>query len=279
MVSTNFKPRLLRETAEIALTELKRFIEPELMEQFSLRRVSAPLFLPTSSALLDSRYPGVRISLPGMNEEAEIVGSLDVWLRGQLARYDIAPEFGVFTIMNALRSDLALTDTSSPHIAAWAWQQALDAKSADAGVLVKSAHKLYAILVGAEKMVLGKFPHLTATLSKTLDVADGDELARRMPDCGYEQRIYDCLCPDFAERPDRQVSDEQHCAALFVTRGTPGSELQGEMWVWNRILGRPLRIVDLAVWNADDIACPSVGGNIYRDYLTLQLLHQNRLLV
>ena len=47
-----FKPRLLRETAEIALTEIKRFIEPRLSEDFSLRRVSAPMFLPVGSELL-----------------------------------------------------------------------------------------------------------------------------------------------------------------------------------------------------------------------------------
>ena len=40
------KSRLLRETAEIALTEIKRFIEPHLTEDYNLRRVSAPLFLP-----------------------------------------------------------------------------------------------------------------------------------------------------------------------------------------------------------------------------------------
>ena len=102
----NFKPRLLRETAEIALSEIKRFIEPKLIDEFSLRRVSAPLFLPVGSPLLDSRNPGVRITLPSMSGEVEIVGSLDVWLRGQLSRYDIAPGFGVYTVMNAIRPSM-----------------------------------------------------------------------------------------------------------------------------------------------------------------------------
>ena len=91
-----FKPRLLRETAEIALTEIKRHIEPKRTEQFSVRRVSAPLYLPVASGLND---PGeaVRFTMPSTGEEVEIVRGLNRWLRSQLIRYDIAPGFGVFT--------------------------------------------------------------------------------------------------------------------------------------------------------------------------------------
>ena len=63
MTKGSNRPRLLRETAEIALTLIKRYIEGELMERFSMRRVSAPLFLEADSPLHD---PGdkVAISLP-----------------------------------------------------------------------------------------------------------------------------------------------------------------------------------------------------------------------
>ena len=144
--------------------------------------------------------------------------------------------------------------------------------------LAPVAQRLYAILVAAEKMILEKFPHLTATLQKNLEIVSEDELARKLPEYGFERRIYEYLHPDFAERPDRRSPDGKHCAALFVTRGAGSLKAEGELWVWNRILNRPLRIVDIGVWSADAVAGPSVGGNIYRDYLALQLLHQNRLL-
>ena len=59
------KAKLLRETAEIAFTEIKRFLEPRLMETLSLRRIMAPLFLSVGCPLLDVRWPGVRIYLSG----------------------------------------------------------------------------------------------------------------------------------------------------------------------------------------------------------------------
>lgn len=278
MASINFKPRLLRETAEIALTEIKRYIEPRLEDEFSLRRVSAPLFLEVGSPLLDPRYPGVRITIPGMQHDVEIVGSLDVWLRGQLARYDSAPGFGVFTIMNAIRPGPPCNATSSPHIAAWAWQQAADSDSGPVARITPVATRLYAILVDTEKMILEKFPHLTATLQKNLEIIDEDELARKLPDYTYERRIYEYLHPGYAEHPDRRSPDGKHCAAIFVTRGAGSLKADGELWVWNRILNRPLQIADIGVWGADAVAGPSVGGNIFRDNLAMQLLHQNRLL-
>lgn len=270
----SFKPRLLRETAEIALTEIKRFIEPRLAEEFSLRRVSAPLFLPVDSRLLDPRHLGVRVSLAATGMEVEIVGSLDVWLRSQLSRYDIAPGFGVFTIMNAIRPELPVNSTSSPHIAAWAWQQAVEPHEADCSALVDRAGRLYAVIVETEKMILEKFPHLTPTLNKGLEVVGEDELAARMPDYSEERRIYEHLHPARCQQPDGKPG-----AALLVTRGSGNRQFTGDLWVWNRAVNRPLRIVDFAVWDADEVACASVGGNIYRDYLALQLLHQDRLLV
>lgn len=279
MAPMNFKPRLLRETAEIALTEIKRYLEPRLTEEFSLRRVSAPLFLPAGSPLLDMRFPGARLTLPGIPGEVEIVGSLDVWLRGQLARYDSAPGFGVFTIVNALRPGTLSNATSSPHTAAWGWQQAIDPAADPSETLTSVADRLYAILTDAEKMILDLFPHLTATLQKNLDVLSEEELARQLPEYGYERRIYEYLHPGFPERSDRRAPDGKHCAALFVARSTGSLKAEGELWVWNRILNRPLRIADIAVWGSDDTAGASAGGNIYRDYLALQLLHQDRLLV
>ena len=185
--NVNFKPRLLRETAEIALSEIKRFIEPKLIDEFSLRRVSAPLFLPVGSPLLDSRNPGVRITLPSMSGEVEIVGSLDVWLRGQLSRYDIAPGFGVYTVMNAIRPSMPCNAVSSPHITAWAWQQVAKPDNADRQGLVSAAERIYSLLVDAEKMILDKFPHLSATLQKTLDTVDEADLERSFPEYTPEQ--------------------------------------------------------------------------------------------
>lgn len=268
------KPRLLHETAEIALTEIKRFLEPRLTEILSLRRVTAPMYLPTDSPLLDRRFPGAVIRLKGADQTVEIVGSLDVWLRGQLARYDIAPGFGVYTIMNALRPDLPENSTSAPHIAAWAWQQAVDTVDGGEKLLATYARKLHHLLVDTEKMVVNLFPHMHPTLGKELKIIHETQLAEMYPEQTPERSLYRHMHPG-----KHQPDETDNPAPIFLLIRDPHPLLAlGEIWTWNRILGKPVCIADIASWPADRIAGPSVGGNIYRGTLALQILQQDKML-
>lgn len=266
-----FKPRLLRETAEIALTEIKRFIEPRLSDDFSLRRVSAPMFLPAGSRLLTPGKPGIVVRLAASGQEVEIVGSLDVWLRGQLVRYDIAPGFGVFTIMNALRPDLPDNSTSSPHVASWAWQQAVEPENCNPAHLVAMARKVHRLLVDAEKMVLSLFPHLDATLARDMEELAAEELEKLYPGLTQERQVYEHLHP--ARKTD---GAEARHSVLMVWRSDGECATVGELWAWNRIIERPVMLADFGAWRSDDVAGCSLGGNIWRNFLALQILHQDR---
>lgn len=270
-----YKPRLLRETAEIALTEIKRFIEPRLREDFSLRRVSAPLYLPAESRLLSGSAPGARVRLGGAGKEAEIVGSLDLWLRDQLRCNDIAPGFGVFAIMNALRPDLPENRTSSPHVVAWAWQQAVDAVDCNARGVAVMAKEVYSLIVETEKMVLSLFPHLKATLPEEFDEIEEERLESHYPHATHERRMYEYMHP----KDDDDDDGKESRRVLLVWRRHEERVASGELWAWNRIVRRPVMLADLGAWGADDIAGCSSGGNIYRHYLGLQILQQDRLMV
>lgn len=258
MTGHMFKPRLLRETAEIALTEIKRFIEPRMTEEFSLRRVSAPLYLPVASGLND---PGeaVRFTLPLTGEEVEIVRGLNRWLRSQLIRYDIAPGFGVFTVMNALRPDLPSTATTSPHLATWAWQQVVSPDKCDIDHLAATGKRLYNLLQHAEDMILERFPHLDRSLPQRLVVIGEEEMAQRYPDASPERREYEYL----HEHPHRGI--------LLVN-----DRLKARLSVWNPVVRCPLPLAETAI----DLSRPigSIGGNILRDQLAMQILHQPHLL-
>lgn len=253
-----FKPRLLRETAEIALTEIKRHIEPKMTEEFSLRRVSAPLYLPVASGLND---PGeaVRFTMPSTGEEVEIVRGLNRWLRSQLIRYDIAPGFGVFTVMNALRPDQPETATTSPHLGAWAWQQVVDPDHAGIDHLAATGKRLYTLLQQTEEMILQRFPHLERTLPQRFVVVEESELTARQPDASTDRRTYECL----HEHPNR--------ALLPVDE-----RLRSRLSVWNPVVGCPLPVAETSI----DLSLPvgSIGGNILRDQLAMQILHQPHLL-
>lgn len=263
------KARLLRETVEIAVTEIKRFLEPRLMELMQLRRVSAPLFLPAGSPALHPGKPGARITLES-GVEVEIVGALDFWLRMQLREYDIAPGFGVYTVMNALRPDLPWNRTSSPHIAAWSWQQAVDTNACGGAAVRKQARRLYRLLVDTEEMILALFPHLHPTLARDMEQTDENTLAEKFPGFSHERRMYLALRP--------QSGQEDGCRAIYVERRpSPGEEATSEIWAWNRTASAAVMLADLAARGATDTAPASVGGNLYRDQLAMLILHQDRI--
>lgn len=254
-----FKPRLLRETAEIALTEIKRFIEPKITEEFSLRRVSAPLYLSVESGMNDPG-PAVRFTLEGDGEEVAVVRGLNRWLRSQLVRYDIAAGFGVFTVMNALRPEVLSTATASPHLSAWAWQQVVDTEHQTAETLIDVAKRIYSIFLLTEARILEILPHLEATLPQRLHVVESQRIAE--VDRGAD--------PERAEYLYHR--ENQHRALLIIDEPT----LSARIVVWNNVVRRPLTVAEIAIDLSGNVA--SVGGNILRDPLAMQILHQPHLL-
>lgn len=264
------RPLLLRETAEIALTEVKRFVEPRLSSDFNLRRVSAPLCLPVGSGLNGPEEP-VRFRLGGSGQEMEIVTGLNRWLRAQLVRYDTAEGFGVFAVMNAVRPDIPHTAVSSPDLCSWAWQQVLrDDAGTDAEVLSRAVRRLYAILRDTEKMLLDKFPHLHPVLPQDIVEADAAGIADDDPET------------DPRRMEHRYVRDHADKAMIFTS--IPAEEEVGAMSaarliVWNEMLRTPLELAEVAIFPpGTDAPLESVGGNIWRDTLALHILHQTELL-
>ncbi|MDE7120064.1 MAG: hypothetical protein K2O10_05595 [Muribaculaceae bacterium] len=264
-----FRPSLLRETAEIALTEIKRFIEPRLAADFSLRRVAAPVYLPASAGL-NGPGPAATFTLAGSNSPMEIVTGLDHWLRRQLDRYDIAPGFGVFTVMNALRPDIAESLTTSPHIAAWSWQQTLDNKTeANARLLKNMAARLYEVFRDTEKMILAKFPHMTSTLPDTLVTVTASEVIAAIPAHNQARSEHDYV--------KRRSTQSAYLIVDDPPLATPPRHAR--MLVWNQQANAPLELAEFTFYPpAADAPLPSAGANIWRDRLAMQILHQQSIL-
>lgn len=263
------RPLLLRETAEIALTEVKRFVEPRLSSDFNLRRVSSPICLPVGSGLNGDAEP-VKFRLECSGQEMEIVTGLDRWLRAQLVRYDAAEGFGVFAVMNAVRPDIPCTAVSSPDLCSWAWQQVLrEDAGTDAEVLSQAVRRLYAILRDTEKMILDKFPHLHSVLPQDIADADIAVIAEDEPETELRRLEH------------RYVRDHADKALTFTSipkedeEGMPSARLV----VWNEMLRTPLELAEVAIYPpGSDAPLESVGGNIWRDTLALHILHQTELL-
>ena len=114
IIPRKYKQKLLPETTEIAIKDIKDCFQAKLSESLNLRRVTAPLFVLSGTGLnddLNGVEHAVSFGIEAMGGAcAEVVHSLAKWKRAKLAAYDIAPGYGLYTDMNAIRTseDLSL---------------------------------------------------------------------------------------------------------------------------------------------------------------------------
>ena len=108
IIPKRYKLKLLPETTEIAIKFIKDSFQERLAKRLNLRRVTAPLFVLSGTGLnddLNGVEHAVVFDIKAMgNRHAEVVHSLAKWKRTKLGAYGIAPGFGLYTDMNAIRT-------------------------------------------------------------------------------------------------------------------------------------------------------------------------------
>ena len=108
-IPEDYTAKLAPETMEQAITYLKEIFPDMLARRLRLRRVTAPLFVLSGTGINDDLNGVERaVSFPIRDlgdRRAEVVHSLAKWKRMKLGTYKIAPGYGLYTDMNAIRAD------------------------------------------------------------------------------------------------------------------------------------------------------------------------------
>ena len=109
IIPQDYHSQLSLHDTQIAIKTVKDFFQNLLSLTLNLSRVSAPLFVTPESGLNDNLNGVERPvsfdikELDGQN--AEVVHSLAKWKRFALHKYGFRPGEGLYTDMNAIRSD------------------------------------------------------------------------------------------------------------------------------------------------------------------------------
>ncbi len=114
---------------ELAIKILKDFFQTSFSAELRLRRVTAPLFVLQGMGINDDLNGVERaVSFPVKDlgdVKAEVVHSLAKWKRIILADYAIENGYGVYTDMNAIRSDEELDNLHSLYVDQWDWEMVI----------------------------------------------------------------------------------------------------------------------------------------------------------
>jgi len=137
-----YKALLNLAQTEMGIKQIKDFFQQNLSSELRLRRVTAPLFVLKGMGINDDLNGVERaVSFPVKDlddAKAEIVHSLAKWKRLTLADYNIEEGYGIYTDMNAIRSDEELGNLHSLYVDQWDWERTIRKEDRSIGFLKRS---------------------------------------------------------------------------------------------------------------------------------------------
>lgn len=261
IIPPKYKLKLLPETTEMAIKQIKESFQQHLAGRLNLRRVTAPLFVLSGTGLNDDltgRERAVSFTIDDMGgARAEVVHSLAKWKRAKLAAYDIAPGFGLYTDMNAIRTFEELDNMHSLYVDQWDWEKVITAEQRTVEYLRRTVRNIYMSLREVEAEIYRQFPHITPVLPEEVTFVHSQQLLDMYPDLTPAARereaarrygavfIIGIGAPLSDGRPhDRRAPD-------YDDWSTPNEEgftgLNGDLIVWDPVLDTSMELSSMGI--------------------------------
>ena len=192
IIPENYDPVLnLRQTQE-AIKYIRDTFQKEIGRALQLSRISAPLFVPKSSGLNDNLNgveTPVSFIIPQMpNEEIEVVHSLAKWKRMALKKYGFKMHEGLYTNMNAIRTDEEVDNLHSYYVDQWDWEKIISKEERNEETLKRHVLKIFKVIKHMEHEVWYKYPHAVNRLPDKIHFFTSQELEDRYPDLTPTER-------------------------------------------------------------------------------------------
>ncbi len=256
-----YRQKLLPETTEVAIKLVKDAFQTTLARELKLRRVTAPLFLLTGTGLnddLNGVEHAVSFTIDDMGgRKAEVVHSLAKWKRYKLGAYDIAPGFGLYTDMNAIRTFEELDNLHSLYVDQWDWEKTIRKEDRNLEYLKQTVDTIYNVLRKVEQIVYEQFPHITPTLPEKVTYVHADHLAKEYPALTPKEReeiVAKKYGAVFIIGIGGKLSDgKAHDGRSpdYDDWSTPNEEgtlgLNGDLILWNSVLETPFEISSMGI--------------------------------
>ncbi|MCD7931719.1 MAG: aspartate--ammonia ligase [Tannerellaceae bacterium] len=256
-----YKAILNLQQTELGIKKIKDFFQQNLSSELRLRRITAPLFVLKGMGINDDLNETERaVTFPVKDlgdANAEIVHSLAKWKRLTLADYEIEDGYGIYTDMNAIRSDEELGNLHSLYVDQWDWERSMLPGERNISYLKEVVCRIYAAMVRTEYMVYEMFPEIKPTLPRDIYFIHSEELLQRYPGLTPKERE-DAIAKEYGavfimgigcrlsngEKHDGRAPDYDDWSTP-AENGLPG--LNGDLLVWDDLLNRSLELSSMGI--------------------------------
>ena len=252
-IPQGYSPLLNIYETQKAIGLLHRVFEEKLGNALNLHRVSAPLFVGSSTGLnddLNGVERPVAFDIRNVSDTAVVVHSLAKWKRLALKRYQFHSDEGLYTNMNAIRRDEDLDNLHSAYVDQWDWEKIIRPEDRTLDYLKETVTRIVHALHETQLVLRAQFPQLNILpeLSESISFVTTQEL----------EDLYPALTPK--ERENCFVKEHPVTFLIGIggklKSGTPHDgrapdyddwNLNGDLLCWDSINGQALELSSMGI--------------------------------
>lgn len=260
-IPKGYKPLLDARQTELGIKKVKDFFQGSLSAELRLRRVTAPLFVLKGQGInddLNGVERAVTFPIKDLGDQrAEVVHSLAKWKRLMLGEYKIEPGFGLYTDMNAIRSDESLGNLHSLYVDQWDWERTIRKEDRTIDFLKDIVSRIYSVMVRTEYVVYEMYPQIKPILPDKITFIHAEKLRQLFPDKSPKERE-NLITKKYGavfimgvggplgdgEKHDGRAPDYDDWTTIGED-GLPG--LNGDILVWNDVLDQAMELSSMGI--------------------------------
>ena len=257
----NYKALLGMKQTEQGIKLIKDFFQQNLSTELRLRRVTAPLFVMQGLGInddLNGVERAVTFPIKDLGDrKAEVVHSLAKWKRLTLAEYDIEPDHGIYTDMNAIRADEEMDNLHSLYVDQWDWEAVITKEERNLAYLKEVVKRIYAAILRTEYLTCETYSEIKPFLPREIHFIHSEELLKMYPDLSPKERE-DAICKKYGavfiigiggKLSDGKKHDGR--APDYDDWTTPNDEgflgLNGDILIWYPVLNRSFELSSMGI--------------------------------
>ena len=268
----NYKPLLDPKETQIAIFEIKKYIEENLGKELNLIRVECPLIVDRDSGMNDyldrdgSRTPIDFTCGLGLDKriDAQVVQAATKWKRWALKQFGIEMGEGLFTDMRAVRKDYFLDHDHSSYVDQWDWERVISEKDRNLDFLKDVVKKIWKVILGAGKRAEEMYPQLKGVypdFPEELTFLHAEEILEMFPDLPRKQRETEVLqkypaifiigigwtLEDGYPHEMRAADYDDWVTPTIEKNGKLMHGLNGDILVWNPVTKRRHELTSMGI--------------------------------
>jgi len=253
LIPENYKAKLSMYDRQKAIGIIHTIFAEELCNALNICRVSAPLFLSAASGLnddLNGIERPVDFEVKEDGSHCQIVQSLAKWKRKALRDYDFHVGKGIYTEMNAIRSDEDLDNLHSVYVDQWDWEKVISAYDRNEMYLKTTVISIVNAICNTDERLRDIYPRLCelTPIERNVFFIDSQDLENLYPDKTGKER------ENAIVKEHKTVFISKIGAPLASGKPHDGRapdyddwSLNGDLLFWNETLGIAIEISSMGI--------------------------------